>query len=174
MPHQRASLAWILCFVLPKTLSFLAHNIFETGDPRLFPLFCVDSPEQLATLTTNTSTQQKIIKDAVKTSVGRFLSESHQLPLPPNPQEFSLSQLYQMFLGDCASPDRFVLAVNELVDNAAKLDILPGLKDDPKFHFDAESIPEAQATLVERQGLLVTTIMTESKFSAARQYQYQM
>ena len=169
MPHQRASLAWILCFVLPKTLSFLAHNIFETGDPRLFPLFCVDSPEQLATLTTNTSTQQKIIKDAVKTSVGRFLSESHQLPLPPNPQEFSLSQLYQMFLGDCASPDRFVLAVNELVDNAAKLDILPGLKDDPKFHFDAESIPEAQATLVERQGLLVTTIMTESKFSAARQ-----
>ena len=27
------------------------------------------------------------------------------------------------------------------IDNAAKLDILPGLKDDPKFHFDAESIP---------------------------------
>ena len=80
-----------------------------------------------------------------------------------------MSELYQIFLGDCASPDRFILAVNELVDYAAKLDILPGLKDEPKFHFDAESILEAQATLVERQGLLVTTIMTESKFSAARQ-----
>ena len=120
MPHQQAipSLALFLCLVLPPTRAFLAHNIFETGDPRLFPLFCVNSPEQLATLATNTSTQQKIIKDAVKASVGRFLSERHQLPLPPDPQELSLSQLYQMYLGDCASPDRFILAVNELVDNA--------------------------------------------------------
>ena len=137
MPHQLAILRFALLLCLPTTFAFLAHNIFETGDPRLFPLFCVDSAEQLATLTTNTSTQQEIIKDAVKGSVGRFLSERHQLPLPPEPQELSLSQLYQMYLGGCASPDRFILAVNELVDNAAKLDILPGLKDDPKFHFDA-------------------------------------
>ena len=95
MLHQQAilSLASSLCFVLPTTHAFLAHNIFETGDQRIFPLFSVDSPEQLATLATNTSTQQKIIKDAVKTSVGRFLSERHQLPLPPEPQELSLSQL---------------------------------------------------------------------------------
>ena len=159
----------LLCLLLPTSSAFLAHNIFDTGDPRLFPLFCVNSSEQLATLSTNTSTQQSVIKEAVKNSVGRFLSERHQLPLPPQPEDLSLSELYQMFLGDCASPDRFILAVNELVDNAAKLDILPGLKDDPKFHFDAESLLEAQATLVERQGLLVTTIMTESKFSAARQ-----
>ena len=158
----------VLCFLLPTSFAFLAHNIFETGDPRLFPLFCVDSSEQLATLATNTSTQQMVIKDAVKNSVGRFLAERHHRPLPPQPQKLSLSELYQMYLGDCASPDRFILAVNELVDNAAKLDILPGLKDNPKFHFDAESILEAQATLVERQGLLVTTITTESKFSAAR------
>merc|ERR1711962_1139679 len=159
----------VLCFLFPTSFAFLAHNIFETGDPRLFPLFCVDSSEQLATLATNTSTQQLVIKDAVKNSVGRFLSERHHRPLPPQPQNLSLSELYQTYLDDCASPDRFILAVNELVDNAAKLDILPGLKDNPKFHFDAESILEAQATLVERQGLLVTTIMTESKFSAARQ-----
>merc|ERR1711971_312887 len=43
--HQQVILslafALFLCFVLPPAHSFLAHNIFETGDPRLFPLFCV-------------------------------------------------------------------------------------------------------------------------------------
>ena len=155
-----------LCF--PPVFGFLAHNIFQTGDPRLFDLFCVDNPEDLAAIALNTSTQQDIIKAAVKKSVAKYLSDRHNETLPPAPENLSLSQLYQMYLGPCSSPDRFILAVNDLVDGAARLDILPGIKYDPRFHFDAETIPEAQAMLVERLGLVVTSIKTEGKFKPAR------
>ena len=80
-------------------------------------------------------------------SVSRFLSAKHQQPAPADPSALSLSQLYQTFLGNCSSPDRFILAVNSLVDSAAKLDVLPGIKNNPKFHFDAETILEGEVTV---------------------------
>jgi len=154
--------------LLSPVASFLAHNIFQTGDARLFSRFCVSSPEELAEVGLNTSTQQDIIQTAVKRSVATYLTEKHNMAAPPDLETVSLSELYQHFLGSCSSPDRFILAVSELVDSAAKMDTLPGIKYDPRFHFDAESILEGQATLVERLGLVVTSIKTEAKFPAAR------
>ena len=162
----RTAIPCLFCVV--PAFGFLAHDIFKTRDSRLFDLFCVTNADDLATISQNTSTQQSIFKNAVKRSVSKFLSGTINVPEPSDPELLSLSELYQTFLGPCSSPDRFILAVNELVESAASLDTTTGIKSDPRYHFDGEAILEGQALLVERYALLVTAINTGGKFSDAR------
>ena len=152
----------------PAADGFIANNIFQTGDQRLYDQFCVSGAKELADIGQNTVPQHEIIKDAVKRSVAKFLAERHKKEEILKPEKLSLSALYQNFLGSCAAPEKFIKAVNDLIESAAQLYSLDGVKDDPTFHFDAEKIVEGHKKLVERLGQTVISIKTEAKLPAAR------
>ena len=58
--------------------------------------------------------------------------------------------LQRSYYGKCASPDRFLDSVQSIVKANVALDSLPGVKNDPSIHFDAEAFEDGQQLLYER------------------------
>merc|ERR1719320_534688 len=73
-----------------------------------------------------------------------------------------------MFNGDCASPYNFVKAAKDIVDMNIAMDVLPGIRDDPKFHFDAEFISESQDLLLQRYSQIISAATVQQQYQSAR------
>ena len=116
-----------LLLLSSPSFAFLANDVFRTGDSRLFPLFCVDNAAELVDVGVNTSTHHTIINEGVKRSVLKLFGAADQTS-----QDASLSEVYQARYGECSSPERFLKAVQDVVDGAADMDTLPMIKDDPR------------------------------------------
>ena len=72
---------------------FLGNDIFQTGDERLFELFCVESPEGLAEIGQQTATHESLTKRGIVRSITALFVELKPEFVPPeNP---TLSQLLQ-------------------------------------------------------------------------------
>lgn len=74
--------------------AFLGTNVFKTGDPRLLPLFCVNSSEELDAIGRETSTHESITVGGIKRSVIQLFSELQPDYEPPE-STATLSQIFQ-------------------------------------------------------------------------------
>ena len=45
-----SALLVVLAAAIPDSLQFVGNDIFSSGDERLFPIFCVNSKEELAAI----------------------------------------------------------------------------------------------------------------------------
>jgi len=161
-----------LCVLSPlfrTTQGFLSNNIFNTGRQDLFPLFCVETAEDLADIGKNTHTHEDIINQGVKLAILDYFNEKNTTQgVSPMSEDASLSEIYQHYFGKCSSPERFLRAVQGIVNGATEMDSLPAVKDDPRYNFDGDYLEESQLLLSERFVQLMTTIMAEEKFPTAR------
>jgi len=163
----------VLCQWYGTTTGFLSNDIFQTGRLDLFNLFCVKTAGELAKIGASTHTHESIITQGVKLAVLDYFNEKNTTQgwrrnLGPVLEDASLSEIYQHYFGQCSSPERFLRAVQGIVDGATEMDSLPGVKDDPRYNFDGEYLEESQTLLSDRFVQLMTTIMAEEKFPTAR------
>ena len=156
-------------FLLANAVTcFLPNNIFSTGDPRLFEIFCAEDAGELEKIRSDTMTHDDITIAGIRRSIiGFFNDQDPDLNLDVS-SNLSLSSIYTMVNGNCASPYNFVKAAKDIVDTNIAMDILPVIKDDPKFHFDAEFILESQDLLVQRHSQIISAATIHQQYQSAR------
>ncbi len=86
-------------------------------------------------------------------------------PTPPS----SSSSSSRAYYGECASTDRFLQAVQTMVDAGADLDTQAGVGQDPGYHYDAEAFDAAAERLRDYYAnVVVAATAEEPNFDAAR------
>ena len=141
-----------LCLLLvftAQTLAFIPNDIFATKDERLFELFCVDTVEELEAVGKSTKTHDDITGLGLKRALIKFFTDQRpELDLDAS-SSLTLSAIYQLVYGKCASPLNFLESVKDISDANVFMDG-PATALDPTFHFDSEKIAESQDLLISR------------------------
>mgnify|MGYP001265962780 FL=1 len=156
-----------LLLLCSSSHGFIGNNIFQTGDPQLFDAFCVSDSEQLLEIGDSTYTHEAITTKALKRSISTLFQELNQDYKPLDLNSASLSEIFQSYFGQNASPDRFLDAVFSITATIVEMDSLPGLKDDPSLHFDDENFEES-ARLIRQRNNQINSVTGEGKYSTAR------
>ncbi|ROT70713.1 putative von Willebrand factor A domain-containing protein 7 [Penaeus vannamei] len=84
------------------------------------------------------------------------------------PTTTTLTELYHAYYGSTSSPTRFIKAVNSIAASNVKADSSAQLRYDPAIQADGESLEELQATLIARYPQILTSILHDESYSAAR------
>ena len=159
--------ATLLLLVASSSHGFIGNNIFQSGDPQLFDAFCVSDAEQLLEIGDSTYTHEAITSQALKRSISTLFQELNPDYQPLDLESASLSELFQSYFGQNASPDRFLDAVFSITATIVEMDSLPGLKNDPSLHFDDEVFEES-ARLIRQRNNQINSVTGEGKYSTAR------
>ncbi|XP_042877878.1 von Willebrand factor A domain-containing protein 7-like [Penaeus japonicus] len=152
---------FLLVFVVGGATAFLATPL-NTSDPDVVNILC---PSQMAG---ETRDHEWLTREAIRRNIRRFF-----LAHPPRPDFFvpaeaTLTELYHAFYGSSSSPTRFIKAVNSIAAANVKADSSAQLRYDPAIQGDGESLEQVQATLVARYPQILTSILHDESYSAAR------
>ena len=115
----------------------------------------------------STYTHEAITSQALKRSISTLFQELNPDYQPLDLESASLSELFQSYFGQNASPDRFLDAVFSITATIVEMDSLPGLKNDPSLHFDDEVFEES-ARLIRQRNNQINSVTGEGKYSTAR------
>ena len=86
----------VFFFHVVQVHGFIGNNIFDTGNPILFDVFCVDNSASLHTVGRKSSTLQAITIDGLKRSIIELFTEINPDYIEPTDlASTSLSELFQ-------------------------------------------------------------------------------
>ena len=101
---------------IAPSLAFIPNDIFATKDERLFDIFCVDTIDELEVVGRMTKTHDDITGLGVKRALIKFFNDQKpELDLDMN-SNLTLSAIYQLVYGKCASPLNFLESVKDISD----------------------------------------------------------
>ncbi|XP_063860185.1 von Willebrand factor A domain-containing protein 7-like [Scylla paramamosain] len=163
MLHNTLLAANVLLTVVVSATAFLATPL-NTTDPDLASILC---PEQTAEVTRD---HKWITREAIRRNIRRFFLHNPP-PTQPGftvPTDASLSQLYHAYYGASASPARFINAVNSIAASNVRADSARQLRYDPGIQADGEAFGDLQSKLSSRYPQLLTSILVNEAYSAAR------
>ena len=160
-------LSLLLVFIVPS-LEFIPNDIFATKDERLFDIFCVDSIDELEVVGRMTKTHDDITGLGLKRALIKFFKDQKpELDLDIS-SNLTLSAIYQLVYGKCASPLNFLDSVKDISDANVFMDG-PATALDPVFHFDSEKIVESQDMLTSRYPKIIAAATQQQNYKSARQ-----
>lgn len=156
-------MATVLLVVFGAAAAFLATPL-NTTDPDVAAILC---PEQTVGVTRD---HKWITREAIRRNIRRFFLDNP----PPEQSDFnvptdaSLSELYHVYYGAYASPARFINAVNSIAAANVRADSARQLRYDPSIQADGEALGDLQDKLSSRYPQLLTSILVNEAYSAAR------
>lgn len=146
-----------------KCQAFLATRL-NTSDPDIANILC---PNEAAGVTRD---HEWITREAIRQNIRAFF-----LAYPPGgrpdfflPEDATLTQLFHAYYGDISSPTRFIKAVNSIVDANIQADSSSQYRYDPAIQGDGEQLAQVQARLTTRYPQIMTAILSEEAYPAAR------
>nr|XP_045594468.1 von Willebrand factor A domain-containing protein 7-like isoform X1 [Procambarus clarkii] len=155
--------ALVLVLATGAARAFLATQL-NTTDPDIAGILCPDQATEV------TRDHEWITREAVRRNIRDFF-----LAYPPGgrpdfllPADATLTELFHTYYGETASPTRFIKAVNSIVAANVQADSLPQYRFDPAIHGDGERLSEVQAKLVTRYPQILTAILRDEAYPAAR------
>ena len=158
----------LLLVFTAQTWAFIPNDIFATKDERLFELFCVDTVEELEAVGRMTKTHDDITGLGLKRALIKFFTDQRpELNLDAS-SSLTLSAIYQLVYGKCASPLNFLESVKDISDANVFMDG-PATALDPAFHFDSEKIAESQDLLISRYPKIIAAATQQQNYKSARQ-----
>ncbi|MPC24810.1 von Willebrand factor A domain-containing protein 7 [Portunus trituberculatus] len=163
MANNLLPVATVLLTVVVSATAFLATPL-NTTDPDLASILC---PEQTTEVTRD---HKWITREAIRRNIRRFFLDNPP-PSQPGftvPTDASLSQLYHAYYGASASPARFINAVNSIAASNVRADSARQLRYDPGIQADGEAFGDLQSKLSSRYPQLLTSILVNEAYSAAR------
>nr|XP_045609987.1 von Willebrand factor A domain-containing protein 7-like isoform X1 [Procambarus clarkii] len=153
----------VLAAALQGTAAFLATPL-NTSDPDVAHILCPDQTVEL------TRDHKWITREAIRRNLRQFF-----LQYPPEsqpdfnvPPSVTLTELYHAYYGASASPARFIKAVNSIAAANVKADSAVQLRHDPDIQGDGEELTELQASLTDRYPQILTSILLDEAYTAAR------
>ncbi|XP_042873279.1 von Willebrand factor A domain-containing protein 7-like [Penaeus japonicus] len=155
--------ALLLLLVVSGSHAFLATPLNAT-DPDVINILC---PEQ----TTGVTRDHKwITREAIRRNLRQFFLDYPPLTEPGFnvPTDASLTELYRAYYGVSSSPVRFIKAVNSIAASNVKADSVRQLRFDPALNVDGERLDDTQETLADRYPQLLTSILQDEAYPAAR------
>ena len=136
----------IVSILVASSDAFLGNDVFTLGDSRLLDTFCAADADELRQIGSSTATMDSITRAGIKLSLMEYFievgCETGAFTKPPPGSNDTLVEIFQICYGECASTDRFLLAVQTIIDAASQQDNTPGIKEDPAEHFDAEALSQ--------------------------------
>ncbi|XP_037789699.1 von Willebrand factor A domain-containing protein 7-like [Penaeus monodon] len=143
--------------------AFLATPL-NASDPDVVNILC---PEQTKGVTRD---HKWITREAIRRNIRRFFLDYPPLTQPEFnvPTDASLTELYRAYYGASSSPVRFIKAVNSVAASNVKADSVRQLRYDPALQVDAERLEDAEESLGSRYPLILTSILQDEAYSAAR------
>ena len=158
---------WSLLPLLVPALAFIPNNIFATKDERLFNIFCVDTIEDLEDVGRETKTHDDITGLGLKRALVNFFNDQDPELNLDKTSNLTLSAIYQLVYGQCASPLNFLDSVKDISDANVFMDG-PATALDPTLHFDSEKILESQKKLVARYPKIIAAATQQQNYKSAR------
>ncbi|KAK7087106.1 hypothetical protein SK128_001407 [Halocaridina rubra] len=154
----------VLACLSKGTEAFLATPL-NTTDPDVISILC---PEQA---TGETKDHEWITREGIRKSIRRFFMLNPPPGSAPDfflPEDATLSELYHAYYGKNSSPTRFIKAVNSIASANVKTDSSAQTRYDPAIQGDGEHLDGLQATLIARYPQILTSILRDEAYSAAR------
>ncbi|KAK7087105.1 hypothetical protein SK128_001406 [Halocaridina rubra] len=151
-------------FFFGRSQAFLATPL-NTSDPDVINILC---PEQASG---ETRDHEWITREGIRRSIRKFFIANPPPDSPPDfflPEDATLSEIYHGYYGETMSPTRFIKAVNSIAAANVKTDSAPQTRYDPAIQGDGEHIIGLQESLTLRYTQIMTSILVEEAYSAAR------
>ncbi|XP_037789385.1 von Willebrand factor A domain-containing protein 7-like [Penaeus monodon] len=152
---------FFLAFVVGGASAFLATPL-NTSDPDIINILC---PSQMQG---ETRDHEWLTREAIRRNIRRFFMANPPRPDFFVPYEATLTELYHAYYGSTSSPTRFIKAVNSIAAANVKADSSAQLRYDPAIQADGESLKDLQAVLTARYPQILTSILQDESYSAAR------
>ncbi|XP_063588366.1 von Willebrand factor A domain-containing protein 7-like isoform X2 [Penaeus indicus] len=152
---------FFLAFVVGGASAFLATPL-NTSDPDIVNILC---PSQMKG---ETRDHEWLTREAIRRNIRRFFMAHPPRPDFFVPYEATLTELYHAYYGSTSSPTRFIKAVNSIAASNVRADSSAQLRYDPAIQADGESLEELQAMLIARYPQILTSILHDESYSAAR------
>ncbi|XP_042211952.1 von Willebrand factor A domain-containing protein 7-like [Homarus americanus] len=133
---------------------------WTVSDPDLVGILCPGEGE--------TRDHEWITREAIRRNIRDFF-----LKYPPAPdfvvsENATLTELFHSYYGPTSSPTRFIKAVNSIAAANVKADSLQQYRYDPAIQGDGERLAEVQSKLTARYPKILTSILRDQAYSAAR------
>ncbi|XP_071536581.1 von Willebrand factor A domain-containing protein 7-like [Panulirus ornatus] len=157
------STVFLLALLARGARAFLATPL-NMSDPDMANIFCPDEVEG------ESRDHEWITREGIRQNILAFFRAN-----PPGgkpdfvvPDDSTLTQLFHAYYGPSSSPTRFIKAVNSIAAANVQADSSPQLRYDPAIQGDGEQLGPVQARLVARHPQILTAIMRDESYTAAR------